>query len=117
MFVSVVLPCYNGASTLAEMLDSLVAQTYEGAWELVFVNNGSTDNSVEVAMSYAGRLPIHPETYDLSADLARLIEDRPGKVRHYMGRKVERVSTRCQSSGEDGRVKIPLLDDQLQFAR
>jgi glycosyltransferase involved in cell wall biosynthesis len=58
MFVSVVLPCYNGASTLAEMLDSLVAQTYAGDWELVFVNNGSTDNSVEVAMSYAGRLPI-----------------------------------------------------------
>ena len=40
------------------MLDSLVAQTYAGDWELVFVNNGSTDNSVEVAMSYAGRLPI-----------------------------------------------------------
>ncbi|MFN4224734.1 MAG: glycosyltransferase [Hyphomonas sp.] len=58
MFVSVVLPCYNGASTLAVMLDSLVAQSYRGEWELVFVNNGSTDNSVELAMSYAGRLPI-----------------------------------------------------------
>lgn len=56
MLVSVVLPCYNGASTLAVMLDSLVAQTYEGEWELVFVNNGSTDNSVEIAQSYADRL-------------------------------------------------------------
>lgn len=58
MLVSVVLPCYNGTSTLAVMLDSLVAQTYEGAWELVFVNNGSTDKSVEMAMSYADRLPV-----------------------------------------------------------
>ena len=58
MLVSVVLPCYNGAATLAVMLDSLVRQTYEGEWELVFVNNGSTDNSVEMAMSYADRLPV-----------------------------------------------------------
>lgn len=58
MFVSVVLPCYNGASTLAAMLDSLVRQTYKGDWELVFVNNGSTDNSVEIALSYADRLPV-----------------------------------------------------------
>ncbi|HRJ00685.1 MAG TPA: glycosyltransferase, partial [Hyphomonas sp.] len=58
MLVSVVLPCYNGASTLAAMLDSLVAQTFKGEWELLFVNNGSTDNSVEIAMSYADRLPV-----------------------------------------------------------
>lgn len=58
MLVSVVLPCYNGAATLAAMLDSLVRQTYDGEWELVFVNNGSTDNSVEMALSYADRLPV-----------------------------------------------------------
>jgi len=58
MFVSVVLPCYNGASTLAVMMDSLVHQTYQGDWELVFVNNGSTDNSVEIARAYADRLPL-----------------------------------------------------------
>lgn len=58
MLVSVVLPCYNGTATLAVMLDSLVAQTYKGDWELVFVNNGSTDHSVDMAMSYADRLPV-----------------------------------------------------------
>lgn len=58
MFVSVVLPCHNGAATLAVMLDSLVRQTFEGDWELVFVNNGSTDNSVELALSYSDRLPL-----------------------------------------------------------
>ncbi len=56
MFVSVVLPCYNGASTLGVILDSLVRQTYAGEWELIFVNNGSTDNSVEIAESYRSRL-------------------------------------------------------------
>jgi glycosyltransferase involved in cell wall biosynthesis len=58
MFVSVVLPCYNGAATLTDMLDSLVTQTWKGDWELVFVNNGSTDNSVAIALSYADRLPV-----------------------------------------------------------
>lgn len=57
MFVSVVLPCYNGASTLGAMLDSLVRQTYAGDWELVFVNNGSTDTSVAIAESYREKLP------------------------------------------------------------
>lgn len=58
MFVSVVLPCYNGASTLPEMLDSLVRQTFQGEWELVFVNNGSSDASVDIALSYRDRLPV-----------------------------------------------------------
>ena len=58
VLVSVVLPCYNGAETLGVMLESLVRQTYSGDWELVFVNNGSTDNSVAIAMSYADRLPV-----------------------------------------------------------
>jgi glycosyltransferase involved in cell wall biosynthesis len=57
MLASVVLPCFNGASTLSVMFDSLVHQTYKGDWELVFVNNGSTDNSVEIAERYRNRLP------------------------------------------------------------
>ncbi|HPE47192.1 MAG TPA: glycosyltransferase family 2 protein [Hyphomonas sp.] len=57
MKVSVILPCYNGASTVGEQLDALARQTYKGELEVVFVNNGSSDNSVEIAESYSDRLP------------------------------------------------------------
>lgn len=49
--VSIITPCYNQGRYLAETLDSLIAQTYE-RWECIIVNDGSTDNSQEVALRY-----------------------------------------------------------------
>lgn len=55
--VSVVLPCYNGGALLGVQLDSLAAQQFEQPWELVFVDNGSTDGSADLARGYHGRIP------------------------------------------------------------
>ncbi len=55
--VSIVLACYNGEATLGETLDSLAAQKYDGPWEIVFANNGSTDSSVEIFKAAARRHP------------------------------------------------------------
>ena len=52
--VSVIIPIYNGAATLGEQLEAFRAQTYEGEWEIVAVNNGSTDSSVRVVQAYQG---------------------------------------------------------------
>ena len=49
--VSVIVPCYNQAQYLPETLDSLLAQTYEN-WECIIVNDGSTDNTEEIALKY-----------------------------------------------------------------
>lgn len=57
MKLSVILPCYNGGATIAVQLDALASQTYAGEWELIVVNNGSTDNSMEIVQSYRDRLP------------------------------------------------------------
>lgn len=57
MKVSVVLPCYNAESTIAEQLDALARQTFNGEWEVIFVNNGSNDRSVEIAETYREKLP------------------------------------------------------------
>jgi glycosyltransferase involved in cell wall biosynthesis len=48
--VSVMVPCYNAAPTLRWALASLLAQTHEN-WECLFVDDGSTDESSEVARS------------------------------------------------------------------
>jgi GT2 family glycosyltransferase len=55
--LSVILPCRNGASTLPDQLDALAAQSWEGSWELVIADNGSTDDSLAVVERYRDRLP------------------------------------------------------------
>lgn len=56
--ISVVLCCHNGMKTLEDQLISLEKQDYRGNWELVFVDDGSTDDSAAIAQSWSDRLPI-----------------------------------------------------------
>lgn len=49
--VSIIVPCYRQAEYLIEALDSVLAQTYKN-WECVIVNDGSPDNTEEVAKLY-----------------------------------------------------------------
>lgn len=49
--VSIIVPCYNQAQYLSETLDSVLAQTYFN-WECIIVNDGSPDNTEEVAKLY-----------------------------------------------------------------
>jgi GT2 family glycosyltransferase len=57
MQLSVILPCYNGSRTLAVQLEALTGQHWPGGWEVVAVDNGSTDDSVEIVRRYQDRLP------------------------------------------------------------
>jgi GT2 family glycosyltransferase len=41
----VVIPCFNGATTVGEQLDALAAQTYDGTWEVVVADNGMLPES------------------------------------------------------------------------
>lgn len=50
--VSVVVPIYNVENYLKECLDSLVFQTLEN-FEVILVNDGSTDRSYEIALDYS----------------------------------------------------------------
>lgn len=43
--VSVVMPIFNGAATLDVALEALAAQDFDGRWELVLVDNHSTDDT------------------------------------------------------------------------
>lgn len=49
--VAVLLPNYNNAPYLKEALDSLFAQTFQD-FEIIFVDDCSTDDSIKVARSY-----------------------------------------------------------------
>ena len=52
--VSVVIPMYNAARFIGEALDSLLLQTFAD-FEVIIVDDGSTDNSAAVVESYAAK--------------------------------------------------------------
>lgn len=52
--VSVVMPFLNAATYLAEAIESVIAQTYRD-WELLLVDDGSTDASAVIAQNYVER--------------------------------------------------------------
>ena len=55
--LSVVIPCLNGADTIADQLDALERQEWAKPWEVLVIDGGSTDGSVDVVERYRGRLP------------------------------------------------------------
>ena len=50
--VSVIMPVYNASAYVVEALDSVLASTYRPL-EVIVMNDGSTDNSLEVVQAYA----------------------------------------------------------------
>lgn len=57
MYISVVIPTHNRANLLRRTIDSLVGQTLAAErFEIIVVDNGSTDETQKVAASFARRL-------------------------------------------------------------
>lgn len=52
MKISVIIPIYNMADSLEECIESIMQQTYED-YEVILVDDGSTDNSYEICKRYA----------------------------------------------------------------
>jgi len=50
--VSIIMPVNNSAIYLSECIDSIINQSYKD-WEIIAVNNGSKDNSLEILKKFA----------------------------------------------------------------
>lgn len=52
--ISVIVPCFNQGSYLAEALESIARQTHE-SWECLIIDDGSSDNTPDVASHFVRR--------------------------------------------------------------
>ncbi len=56
--ISVIVPYYNRKDYIVECVESLISQTYPiDSMELIFVDDGSTDNTTEILKEYEERFP------------------------------------------------------------
>ena len=61
MKISVVIPAYNEEASLPATIKALLAQTYSD-FEIIVVNNASTDRTAEVAQSFGGKVKLVNES-------------------------------------------------------
>ena len=52
MFFSIILPVYNGERFLSQSIESVLSQSFRD-YELIIINDGSTDSTLNICLSYA----------------------------------------------------------------
>ena len=78
-FVSVLMPIYNASAYLREALESVLQQTFTN-FELLVIDDGSTDNSIEIVNSYHDqRIRLFRNTHNFIATLNKGIDVATGK--------------------------------------
>ncbi|HOL75210.1 MAG TPA: glycosyltransferase, partial [Bacteroidales bacterium] len=51
ILVSIIIPVYNGEKYISDTIQSVIDQTYKN-WELIIVDDGSTDNTADVVKQF-----------------------------------------------------------------
>ena len=76
--VSVIIPCYNGANFLQEAIESVLGQTYQN-FEIIVVDDGSTDNTRKIAASYPNITYLHQENRGVATARNRGLNESQGE--------------------------------------
>ncbi|MEJ2755542.1 MAG: glycosyltransferase [Gammaproteobacteria bacterium] len=68
--MSILMNCYNGVTYLKEAIDSIYSQYYQD-WEIIFIDNCSTDGSADILNSYDNRIKYYLTSETLPLGKAR----------------------------------------------
>jgi glycosyltransferase involved in cell wall biosynthesis len=107
--VSVVIPAYNRLPLLKEAIDSVLAQDFEDL-ELIVVDDGSTDGTVDEIRRYGGRvkLMIHAQNRGVSAARNTGISAARGKYIAFLDSDDLWVKGKLK-------LQVPFLDENPQY--
>lgn len=103
VFVSILVNCYNGKPYLQECLDSIFAQTHTH-FEIIFIDNQSTDGSDILAQSYGPKL-----RYFKTPRMMQLYEARNFGLTHVLGKAVAFLDADDYWAPDKLEKQLPLL--------
>ena len=87
VLVSIIIPVYNVEKYLEECLDSILKQTYKNI-EVICVNDGSTDNSLNILEKYAVKdnrfIVLNQSNHGLSYSRNKGLKQARGKYIYYL---------------------------------
>ena len=119
--VSVIIPTYNCARYLGRAIDSALTQTYKD-YEIVVLDDGSTDDTKDVAMQYGGKITyLYQQNRGLAAARNQAISKASGELLAYLDaddmwypEKLERQVTFLDSHQECGMVhgEMSVINEQ-----
>lgn len=111
--LSIIVPCYNVAKTVARTLDSILMQVVDFKYEIIIVDDASTDNSVEIYESYV-------QKYSNACTCIKVIQqdENLGNAKaFYCGLSAARGNYFCVLDGDDYYTIIDKLQRQVDFFR
>ena len=100
--VYIVMPCYNGEKYLLEQLMSIYYQNYTNRY-LIFVNDGSTDNSENILRDWISHYNLH--------DKVMVINKENGGVNSAVQRWLEEIKNMCDIHNTDNLIAYCDADD------
>ncbi|MFS2124678.1 glycosyltransferase [Pseudomonas sp. Pseusp97] len=112
--VSVFIPSYNYRRYLGEAIDSILAQTWED-WELVIVDDASSDGSQELIAQYVARYPQKIRAYYLEQNVGQSRCSRIG-LGHCRGRYVSILASDDVATPQRLTQGVALLEQRPDIA-
>lgn len=105
--VSIITPCYNSSRFLFQSIESVLAQTYQN-WEMIIIDDGSTDNSVEIIENFI----------DSDIRIKLIKSKRRGSIANARNKAIEMASGRYISFLDSDDMWLPKkLEKQIDFMR